>query len=1306
MSSLILNHLVVLSLPRGNGGDMIMFVERPFDMERFMIEMMRLTVGSLLALVGMFRGKPSKVSRSGISFLMVTVCMLFITVPSALATGPPEWVPPPNVLIEHPTRVLMMMTLRSEHLATKWQAEVAPVECEGPACTPEECEQSIPENGWKTVNEGEISAASAQVNVVHLGLPDAREGALAPVQLRHLQPETCYDARFSATNDDSRLNGKGELAPTVALIPFKTLRVESPEVPIGGADEEQKWPIFTVETTDVEAVASAKIETNGADTKYSFQYSLPEKNKAPSQGSSSWKVFSSDGEGTVSETEDFAKVTASTTGLSPETAYYVRIKMENVQGTRYQTVYREGAEEEREFFVTGTAAPGVGSVVVRNVTGASVHVSGQVIPHGSETSWRFESALPVSGMCPSSGWTSIPGGSGTVGQVQAEATPYNNAVPVGVGLTGLGSSKVYCVRLSVSNSLGSPVSGAVSFETEGAPSVDTFLVHRLFGGSVELLGTVNPKSVPTSEEQSIVIAGATGGSFTLSFDGATTAPIAWDATAENIEKALKALSSEPPVQVEGVAGGPYTVFFGGTDAGLEESLMSAGGSGLTPSSPASSVAVERVQQGGESNDTVYWFQYVSGKSFAEHGWVSPEETIQAKSGFGEVPQLVGSMVPGLIGGETYHFRLLAKSALSATVVGDEQELTVPVVPSVVEDAACPNEVFRPGLSASLPDCRAYEQLTPLEKGAAQEPFHYRGGIEAALVVGEEGEHAVLEASTVSYGTGTDSGQSPYLFSREEKSSAWSINAGSPQPETGVYTVTPQIYSSDVTQIAFESGYAPAEGASESPELEYKIGHIGGPYHKVISVPRKDVIEKTNRDFTGWVAANGDFSKLVLQTQDHDVLGAETGTLEGSDLYEYTPDGGVKQLNVKGSGEEATTIGSCGAYIVHGHEDPVDNHRASSSRAVSADGSRVFFEAVPGRTCSEPMDLYMRINGVETVDIGPYKFVAANPQGTELVLENNLGELVGYDTTNKSFETRSSSQVTEDNELGFLGAPPRFEPKTGEAFARPRFTYWAPEKGQASRYDDVEHVVECISCASPYNGAPKEAAYLGDVEGLPDLNGGLPDFRAVSANGEFAFFTTVSVLVKQDVDEEILPEFNGDTGEYINVGGHTSPSTDVYEWRAPGVDGCGSVQGCLALITDGRGGYLNLFLGTANEGHDVYFYTRSTLSPADHDPESSIGEGNVYDARIDGHAAERAPRPSECEGDACSTPPSPPVDSTPSSFTFTGNGNTVNEPAKAPVKKKIKKTKKKAKTNNKKKKKAKRRVRKAKRENARKSGGVR
>jgi hypothetical protein len=174
---------------------------------------------------------------------------------------------------------------------------------------------------------------------------------------------------------------------------------------------------------------------------------------------------------------------------------------------------------------------------------------------------------------------------------------------------------------------------------------------------------------------------------------------------------------------------------------------------------------------------------------------------------------------------------------------------------------------------------------------------------------------------------------------------------------------------------------------------------------------------------------------------------------------------------------------------------------------------------------------------------------------------------------------------------------------------------------------------------------------------------LPLHTTVSADGNFAFFTTPAALLPADVDGEVPIEpavvagVTGEfvTGEFSDNGSTTSPSSDVYEWRRAGVDGCVQVQGCLALITDGRGGYINLVLGSAHEGRDVFVYTRSKLVSQDRDT-----SGDIYDVRIGGGFAGPAPRAVECEGDACSTPPGPPSDATPSSLTFMGPGNLVSE----------------------------------------------
>ena len=50
-------------------------------------------------------------------------------------------------------------------------------------------------------------------------------------------------------------------------------------------------------------------------------------------------------------------------------------------------------------------------------------------------------------------------------------------------------------------------------------------------------------SQKTDEQQTVRVTGATGGTFTLTFNGQTTAPIAYNATNAQIDAALEALSN-------------------------------------------------------------------------------------------------------------------------------------------------------------------------------------------------------------------------------------------------------------------------------------------------------------------------------------------------------------------------------------------------------------------------------------------------------------------------------------------------------------------------------------------------------------------------------------------------------------------------------------------------------------------------------------------------------------------------------------------------------------------------------------------
>lgn len=105
-------------------------------------------------------------------------------------------------------------------------------------------------------------------------------------------------------------------------------------------------------------------------------------------------------------------------------------------------------------------------------------------------------------------------------------------------------------------------------------------------------------TVGSNEVQSIAITGVpTGGSYTLTFDGQTTAPIAYNANAAAIEAALVALSNLGATDVDVTGTGPYVCTFGGSKAGVNVPQMTADDSGLTGGT-SPEVTVTTTVQGG------------------------------------------------------------------------------------------------------------------------------------------------------------------------------------------------------------------------------------------------------------------------------------------------------------------------------------------------------------------------------------------------------------------------------------------------------------------------------------------------------------------------------------------------------------------------------------------------------------------------------------------------------------------------------------------------------------------------------------
>jgi hypothetical protein len=414
---------------------------------------------------------------------------------------------------------------------------------------------------------------------------------------------------------------------------------------------------------------------------------------------------------------------------------------------------------------------------------------------------------------------------------------------------------------------------------------------------------------------------------------------------------------------------------------------------------------------------------------------------------------------------------------------------------------------------------------------------------------------------------------------------------------------------------------------------------------------------------------------------------------------------LRQANVTGPGA-GVTIGSCGAQVVSGPAAGGGRDLTASSRAVSNDGSHVFFEAVPpGQGCSEPKHLYARVNGgtehAETLDIGPYKFIAADAHGSQVLLEKPNGENPGlylYRTGSPPELLPSSgvllgrvlvvsedlstvythdinkggalyrydvparkllfvTQMSVDSELNFYAASPDGRyfyfiaasvaglPGGGQALETPGAARVGGQTSQVYRYDSAEALVQCMSCASSFDHyEPRLSALFTDKAEHSAIT-------IASANGDYVFFDTPAALLPGDIEEQRAAE-GSDSAEHISS--NYSVSSDVYEWRRDGVDGCSLLQGCLALITSGHGGFLNTLLGTTSTGRDVFFSTNESLLPSDNDT-----AGDIYDARVGGGFPEPA-HPVECEGDACSTPLALPLAQASATLTALSSGNVAGE----------------------------------------------
>jgi NHL repeat-containing protein len=297
-----------------------------------------------------------------------------------------------------------------------------------------------------------------------------------------------------------------------------------------------------------------------------------------------------------------------------------------------------------------------------------------------------------------------------------------DAVPVEAEISGLQKGTKYEFRFTGANALDGVEHGIGNpFTTQLESNVETKPASLIGGSLATLNGTVNPGGAPVSECLFEYVDAA-------GYEPSAPNPYATGSTVPCVESEADIGAGTEPFAVHANVTGLSTASDyhfrlianpgGISTEGEDELLVTAGP--LIESEWAVSVGAAEATLAAEIDPrgaaTTYHLEY--GKAGGPFEAVTPESE---PIGSGSSAVKVEAHVGGLQQGADYAYRFVATSGCNAlnpselcVFEGPEERFhtatTQPEAPQT-----CPNEAFRGGASARLPDCRAYEMVSPVDK---------------------------------------------------------------------------------------------------------------------------------------------------------------------------------------------------------------------------------------------------------------------------------------------------------------------------------------------------------------------------------------------------------------------------------------------------------------------------------------------------------------------------------------------------------------------------------------------------------------
>jgi len=303
---------------------------------------------------------------------------------------------------------------------------------------------------------------------------------------------------------------------------------------------------------------------------------------------------------------------------------------------------------------------------------------------------------------------------------------------------------------------------------------------------------------------------------------------------------------------------------------------------------------------------------------------------------------------------------------------------VTVVPALA--TSCPNEAFRSGAAEGLPDCRAFEQVSPSNKGGfAGYPLPTQPTIAQVSPSGEKIGYVTYSAFPGALGnTAINAGHVSTRSADAWQTAEWTPAV--PKSEVLKTYEADYVFSEDLSQAALQVPLVLLTPEATPNVENLYIRHPEGVYTLVDAAPPALSAEAICgpgllylcfrfEDKSTYAGASNDMRHMLFESTSQLVPSAPPTEIPA--LYENF-NGHVRLAGVlpDGSPASSSTAGSGSSVEYRSVELTAD---ARVEHAVSRDGSRVVFEAPadeggPDAEQNGLPEVYDRIAGSETVEL--------------------------------------------------------------------------------------------------------------------------------------------------------------------------------------------------------------------------------------------------------------------------------------------------------------------------------------------------